>query len=238
MNGAALHIVNKETGCVMPKRFNRQSSGFTLVELLVVIGLIAVLMSLLLPAISRAQQQANAVVCQSNLRQIGMSLLNYADGHDGWLYPSDMGWDLQHVYPDPVTGQMVYNVWPTRVWSAWNPPWMICPTDLSQQPAGQHSYVLNEHLAYWNIKYSSVLPPGKSPASVVLMGEKNNTAPDYYMEYGDFPRVVEPYKHGQFIGSNYLMLDLHVETQLPAAAQAGLDPWDFNPGLLPPKTPS
>jgi prepilin-type N-terminal cleavage/methylation domain-containing protein/prepilin-type processing-associated H-X9-DG protein len=207
-------------------------AGFTLVELLVVIGIIAVLFSLLLPAVSRARQQANSVVCESNLQQIGASLLTYADIHDGWLYPPDMGWDPQHVTQDAVTKMWTYNVWPTKVWGIWNPAWMLCPSDV--EPAGQHSYVLNEHVAYWNIKYSTVLPPGKSHAQVILMGEKHTTVTDYYMQYGDFNRVVEPYRHGQFLGSNYLMLDLHVETQLPSQAILGLDPWDFNAGLTPP----
>jgi prepilin-type N-terminal cleavage/methylation domain-containing protein/prepilin-type processing-associated H-X9-DG protein len=215
-------------------RFRR--TAFTLVELLVCIGIMAVLISILLPAVSRARQQSNCVVCQSNMRQIGMSLLSYADEHDGWLFPGDMGWDPQHVYLDPTTGQMVYNVWPTRVWSSWDPPWMFCPSDI--QPYGSHSYVLNEHVAYWNIKYSTPLPPGMSHAQVILLGEKQTTVYDYYMQYGDFNRVVEPYRHGQFLGSNYLMLDLHVETDLPAKAMNALDPWDFFSGLTPPTQPS
>jgi prepilin-type N-terminal cleavage/methylation domain-containing protein/prepilin-type processing-associated H-X9-DG protein len=221
------------------KRFG--NSGFTLVELLVVMMIITILYSVLLPAISRARENANAVVCQSNMRQIGIAMLTYADTHDGWLFPTDMGWDQGTmgapgvtVYYDPALGQTVHNVWTIRMFSQWNPPVMICPDD--DQPNGEHSYVLNSHMGYWNIKYSTQPPLGRSPADVVLMGEKVTLKYDYYMEYGDFNTVVEQYRHGKFLGSNYLMLDLHVETQLPQDAINGLDPWDFAAGLKPPTT--
>jgi prepilin-type N-terminal cleavage/methylation domain-containing protein/prepilin-type processing-associated H-X9-DG protein len=69
---------------------NRRSgshSGFTLVELLVVIGIIAVLIALLLPALGRAREHAQSVSCMSNLRQINLALLQYANDNKLTLPP-------------------------------------------------------------------------------------------------------------------------------------------------------
>ena len=70
----------------------KSRKGFTLVELLVVIAVIGILIALLLPAIAATRDGARAVVCKSNLRQIGLSLHTYAEGHGGrfpWTEHSD-----------------------------------------------------------------------------------------------------------------------------------------------------
>jgi prepilin-type N-terminal cleavage/methylation domain-containing protein/prepilin-type processing-associated H-X9-DG protein len=104
----------------------RRKPGFTLVELLVVIGVIAVLISLLLPALNKARAAAMNVQCTSNLRQVAMAILYYANNSRGMLPYSDrqapnLDWwervGMSRSSTDPRTGLMeLRNVDRGTVW--------------------------------------------------------------------------------------------------------------------------
>lgn len=118
----------------------RGKSAFTLIELLVVIGILAVLASLVLPVWGRAKVQALRAQCSSNLRQLGLGMILYADDHEGWL-------------PETTHG----TVRTQRSWIFTLRPYLgdvdtvrACPADPRARErlrAGGTSYVLNEYTA-------------------------------------------------------------------------------------------
>jgi prepilin-type N-terminal cleavage/methylation domain-containing protein/prepilin-type processing-associated H-X9-DG protein len=204
--------------------------AFSLVELLVVIGIIAVLISLLLPSLNRAKRQANSLQCKSNMRQVGVQLSLYASQNRGFLYPVGPIDPLTREYGTLGSQLPRDQRWPVYVFkpARWDPPELLCPED--PDAAERHSYVLNKHLAKDPrelVKYSSRLPNGRPPTEVVVMGEKITLEEDYYMEEGDYLRLVERYRHGLRSGSNYLYMDGHVDTDDPERVSRNLDPWEI-----------
>jgi prepilin-type N-terminal cleavage/methylation domain-containing protein/prepilin-type processing-associated H-X9-DG protein len=84
---------------------SRKHGAFTLIELLVVVAIITLLISILLPSLSQAKEKSRAVVCASNLHQLGLALQEYTceEGH----YPG------HHIVRRPYLSPWI--VWPTRL---------------------------------------------------------------------------------------------------------------------------
>ena len=106
-----------------------KQKGFTLIEVLVVIAVIALLMAILLPTLQRVKRQAKAAGCRSKLRQWGVALAAYQSDHEGTLPPRDFPipfWNLRRyisesyeLYLCPMAPKLDQGDWVGKTYSAW-----------------------------------------------------------------------------------------------------------------------
>jgi prepilin-type N-terminal cleavage/methylation domain-containing protein/prepilin-type processing-associated H-X9-DG protein len=161
--------------------------AFTLVELLVVIGIIAVLISLLLPSLSRVRRQANTIKCMSNLRTIMQAVQFYANDNRGAMVPAlwhgQSGAPVQSIPSPQDIG------YPGYWWEALPSDEVLLGKYTDPVPHGKILFDASSNIWGYIVNRNSVWRcPERIPSSAT---EKDNFyLTSYALNYGVFPNIL------------------------------------------------
>jgi len=196
--------------------------AFTLIELLVVIAIIALLMAVLMPALSRAREQGKRAVCLNNVKQMAMGWVLYADDNDGRIFSASTAWNAQNppwvVWRDPANASIEERLEDIRTGVLYR----YCPTvKLFKCPTGVRGEVVTYAAPDSLNGYSGMrgttnimikkTPQIKGPGKRIVFLDEGRLSPNSWTVWYDEERWWDQItaRHGD--GTNFSFADGHSE---------------------------
>ena len=210
----------------------KRRSGFTLIELLVVIAIIAILAAILFPVFARARENARRASCQSNLKQIGLGLLQYTQDYDE-LLPA-----RTFANPDPTKFQSWRYVIQPYVKST---QLFACPSNTGNSKTALDSFGLPIPISYsvngnnggtgggiggtppCEANVGQSLAAIQSVSLVLFVGETSDTW--LYPEMNTNSTMIDDMFKGHLNTTNFLFVDGHVKAMKPTATGTPVNMW-------------
>ena len=231
--------------------FNKTShkkSAFTLIELLVVIAIIAILAAILFPVFARARENARRSSCTSNLKQIGLGIMQYTQDYDEKLpfaCVDDGGFPFHFTVQPYLKSYQVFDC-----------PSFTPNTRVNNAPAASASYMANGGGSYQaglpgtvSTDAGGIRPMNRgqndparpvsggaalaqfessSQTIVILEHSDNSNNPDLY-NVGDLAGGTNTNFQNHLGMTNFLFADGHVKSLKPSATITGVNMWTLNP---------
>ena len=183
---------------------NQQKRGFTLIELLVVIAIIAILAAILFPAFARARENARRASCQSNLKQIGLGILQYTQDYDE-KYPIQ-----ETVVTTDEQTRWAYAIQPYVK----SEQLFQCPSESTALPTGATLLERAKTAGFTDYWYNGNIGLGLSdsqisyPSNTVLNGDGRGTDGDAAYFVLKVPAATASARHLE--GANYSLSLIHI----------------------------